>query len=179
MKELFLLFALISQELVSYGDSSGENVTTGVSLVDGVWTECPQTSMQGKGFMAVASSSSGANLAALADEGIYTSSNFGEFWTYSTNSPVDDSVNSYWSTIATGNNGSFMIAAMAGGSVFTSSDFGLHWRNCSGVGMPNGVDWWSVEADSTGQHLAAAALGDEVYVSADFGASLRRNRHWV
>lgn len=128
-------------------------------------------SVSGGDWTSVASSSSGANLVAVGNNGtgIYTSANAGSTWS----GPAGSTTGMNWISVASSSSGTRLIAAAFGSGVYISTDAGVSWPRVTS--LPASVNWSSVASSSDGSKLIATVNGGVVYTSSNWGASWQTN----
>ena len=151
------------------------------------WTVQPDTS--GYNWRSIASSADGKNLAAVygtTDNGampssltygasIWISHDSGATWT-----PIADTTDRHWRSIASSADGTKLVAGTDGGSLWSSIDSGATWNE-----GPNTLGHWeSVTSSADGSRFFAgssmlrsdgviepAGIGSGLLTSTDFGAT--------
>ena len=130
-------------------------------------------------WVSIASDSTGANLAAVVQNGyIYTSSDSGVSWT-----PRKNDINRNWTSIASDSTGQNLAACVQGGNIWTSTSGGQSWTE--NIISPGTLGWTWITSNSTGQYLAAVIYGGYIYTSSDSGVSwtpcniLNKNWNWT
>jgi hypothetical protein len=126
-----------------------------------IWTQT--SAPTNNSWRAVASSSDGTRLVAVADEGIYTSTNSGINWAKTTNTPTYN----LW-CIASSADGAKLVLGTWRNSIFTSTNSGATWTPTD---APYGIAWESVASSADGTKLVAAAAGNTAYISTNSGAT--------
>ena len=146
----------------SYGEQ--KTIITGSSMAVTGYSWTARTTAGSRSWFGIASSSSGAELAAVASGGyIYTSTDYGATWTERTG-PGPRS----WQGIACSSDGTKLAAVVWGGYIYTSADSGVNWAAQTSAGSRN---WYSIASSSDGTKLAAGVCSGYIYTSADSGAN--------
>jgi len=161
-------------------DSDGSNLIAGagggrlyISANSGVsWVERQPAGNADK-VWTVASNSDGSRLVAAVDRGrLYTSSNGGVDWVE--RQPAG--ANNYrWATLATDEDGSFIIAGSflesgAGGRLYISTDSGATWTESRPLGDTQ-QGWSDVAVDSDGSTVILKNNVKRLYISIDSGTT--------
>ena len=143
-------------------------VIGGSCSIGQIWS--PST-LAPKEWVAIASSANGSNIAALAFEGLFTSTNAGQTWTTSSMPQLP------WVDLATSADGSKLIAASSIPSlpqysfVLTSTNLGISWTT-SNVPMLSGSDsLTSVASSADGNTLVVVGSFGRIYVSTNGNSS--------
>jgi len=97
----------------------------------------------------VASSADGKRLVAMRDYWGYTSADWGETWTRSTNLPATK----YWISVASSADGTRLVAGSYSGGIYVSTDAGVNWTDTHAPV----ANWRSVASSADGSRLVAAA----------------------
>ncbi|MBL9130116.1 MAG: tandem-95 repeat protein, partial [Verrucomicrobiaceae bacterium] len=116
----------------------------------------------------VASSADGTKLVAVAQEGLYTSTDSGATW-------VQRSSSAFF-RCASSADGTKLVALVYGGNVFTSTNSGVTWTD---RGLTR--DWYGVASSADGTKLVAVVSNGQIYTSTDSGvnwATRETNRSW-
>ena len=124
-----------------YGDL---NTIFAKYILTNVWV---QTNAPTANWESITSDSSGQYLAAaVQNEYIYTSSDYGNNWTNNTNSSGIRN----WIAIASSSNGQYLAAAVQNEFIHISSNYGVTWSTVAASRA-----WSCITSDSSGQYLAA------------------------
>jgi hypothetical protein len=130
-----------------------------------------QSNLAPKQWLAIASSAGGSNIAALAVEGLFTSTNSGQTWTTNIMPQLP------WVGLASSADGSKLIAASSIPSlsqysfVLTSTNFGISWTT-SNVPLLSGSQSLTAVASSTdGNTLVVVGSYGRIYVSTNGNSS--------
>jgi Tfp pilus assembly protein FimT len=122
------------------------------------WT---QSSAPTNYWASIASSADGTRLAAVAYNGIYTSTNSGVDWMLT-------STSQWWGPMASSADGNKLVASSTG--IYTSTNAGATWT----LTPAPSATWVSVASSADGTKLAAVAdspEGDAIYTSTNSGAT--------
>jgi photosystem II stability/assembly factor-like uncharacterized protein len=121
------------------------------------------------GYFESAGSKTGQYLAAIApNDGIYTSSDYGNTWTKQPSAPAV-----VWYDIEMSANGKYLIAAETLGDIWTSTDYGVTWVNeTTGTGL-TGEEFQYVDMSDNGAYVITSVRNEDLYVgyNAVLGAS--------
>lgn len=120
-------------------------------------------------FSAVASSSDGTKLVAVADNSSGT--NIGNIWTSVDSGATwtERATSRRWKCVASSSDGVKLVAGVWDGNIYTSTDSGETW-----TARDSNRKWISVASSADGSKLIAAANQDGFYLSTDAGVSWNR-----
>jgi hypothetical protein len=95
--------------------------------------------------------------------GIYVSSDVGSTWTQ-TSAPIAN-----WSSIASNNNGQYIVACVNGGGIYSSIDYGASWlEQTNGLSNPSSWKCVATASNSSGSFLVGCVQNDYIYISPYF-----------
>jgi len=135
-----------------------------------IWTESTSSGTTNLDWTSVASSASGSDLVAVAQNGgIWTSTNSGITWTESTSSGT---TSQYWTSVASSANGSNLVAVADSDDdgIWTSTNSGVTWTESTSSGTSR-QEWTSVASSSSGSNLVALADAGGIWTSTNSGVT--------
>lgn len=92
---------------------------------------------------------------------IYTSSDYGNTWIFSTGANVQDKE---WMSVAITANGKFQTVTEKYGTIYSSTNYGATWRVARSTLIANKV-WQHNSISANGQYQSAVEYGGSIYVS--------------
>jgi hypothetical protein len=101
-------------------------------------------------------------VACVTNGSIYTSLNYGVFWTKSNAS------NANWNSISMASSGQYQAASINSGYIFTSTNFGVFWTQQTNSGSRA---WTGVVMSATGQYVSGCVSSGYIYYSTNFGVN--------
>jgi hypothetical protein len=130
-----------------------------------------QSNLSPKQWVAIASSAGGSNIAALAVEGLFTSTNSGQTWTTNIMPQLP------WVALASSADGRKLIAASSIPNlpqyrlVLTSTNFGNSWTTSNVPSLGGSQSLTSVASSTDGETLVVVGSYGRIYVSTNGNSS--------
>lgn len=127
------------------------------------WTDVSTPNgLDDRNWMAVAMSSDGLYQTAIENGGdIYTSSDYGNTWSYNADTNI---VDRSWESVSISATGQYQTILEQNGGIYVSIDYGYSWSKISDPNLSN-VNWTSVSVSADALYQCATALGGEIYMS--------------